>query len=114
VDALDLADVPIGELSGGQQQRVLLARALAAHASIYLLDEPTTGLDSVTQSLVDTVTAELAQAGCLVITATHDLAWVAASTGSFLALRGRECARGPAGRVLAPEVLAAVYGMPAA
>eukprot|EP00518_Triparma_eleuthera_P016130 CAMPEP_0197552380 /NCGR_PEP_ID=MMETSP1320-20131121/5893_1 /TAXON_ID=91990 /ORGANISM="Bolidomonas sp., Strain RCC2347" /LENGTH=604 /DNA_ID=CAMNT_0043112959 /DNA_START=179 /DNA_END=1993 /DNA_ORIENTATION=+ len=35
------------KLSGGQQQRVALARAMLKKTRIYLLDEPTTGLDGV-------------------------------------------------------------------
>lgn len=35
------------KISGGQQQRVALARAMLKNGSIYLLDEPTTGLDRV-------------------------------------------------------------------
>jgi len=35
-----------GELSGGQQQRIALGRALIRQASIYLLDEPLSHLDS--------------------------------------------------------------------
>lgn len=45
VDVLDLVDSKIGELSGGQKQRINLARVIAMDPDIYVLDEPTTGMD---------------------------------------------------------------------
>lgn len=67
-----LADRPVGELSGGQQQRVLLARALAQRAPVLVLDEPTTGLDTVGQDDLLELLRELRdREGVAVVLSTH-------------------------------------------
>ncbi|MZD05769.1 ATP-binding cassette domain-containing protein [Streptomyces sp. SID5785] len=59
----DGTDSPVGEsgglLSGGQRQRVALARALAADPPVLVLHEPTTAVDSVTESRIAARLAEL-------------------------------------------------------
>lgn len=60
-------------LSGGEKRRVALASVLSLAPEVWLLDEPTTGLDPRSQSwLVDFICAQGA-AGRTVVTATHDL-----------------------------------------
>jgi cobalt/nickel transport system ATP-binding protein len=71
-----LRDRPPHRLSGGEKRRVALASVLSLRPEVWLLDEPTTGLDPRSQSwLVDFVN-EQGQAGKTVVTATHDLAIV--------------------------------------
>ena len=41
----DQRDKKVGELSGGQKQRISLARIFAMDPDLFVLDEPTTGMD---------------------------------------------------------------------
>ena len=61
------------DLSGGQRQRVLFAQGLAQEAAILLLDEPVTGLDLVSRSIILDVVDEEVAAGRTVVMTTHDL-----------------------------------------
>ncbi len=66
-----LADIPAGLLSAGQKRRTGLARLLVADRPIWLLDEPTTSLDTATSDLVVKVIDQHARSGGLAIVATH-------------------------------------------
>ncbi|KAE8137329.1 ABC transporter-like protein [Aspergillus pseudotamarii] len=62
-------------LSGGQSQRVAVARAIYARKSLLLLDDSFSGLDTTSQSLIDSrlfgPTGLLRKVGCTVVLATH-------------------------------------------
>jgi peptide/nickel transport system ATP-binding protein len=66
------------QMSGGQQQRVTIAMALSCQPGVVVLDEPTTGLDVVTQArILDELRRLRADRGISMVYVTHDLAVVA-------------------------------------
>jgi heme exporter protein A len=62
---------PVRTLSAGQRRRVALAGLLLAAVPLWLLDEPTTNLDSDGQQLVAAMVEAHLQAGGLAIAAVH-------------------------------------------
>ncbi|HEY3913610.1 MAG TPA: sugar ABC transporter ATP-binding protein, partial [Verrucomicrobiae bacterium] len=58
---------PIGELSGGNQQKIAIGRLLHHQASIFLLDEPTRGIDVGSKAQIYKLMGELAAEGKAVI-----------------------------------------------
>jgi iron complex transport system ATP-binding protein len=108
----DLADRAFGTLSGGERQRVHLARALAQEPELLLLDEPTNHLDIQAQLAALRLVRRSAAAGTTALVALHDLNLAAAHCDHVVLLSGgRVAAAGPAGQVLVPHVLDAVYGV---
>ncbi len=63
-------------LSAGEQRRVALARAVLRGAPLVLLDEPTAGLDEITEAEVLQTVREMAQTAA-VIMASHRPAAIA-------------------------------------
>ena len=62
----------VGKLSGGQRRRIDIARALLHRPKILILDEPTTGLDPQTRSILWRVVGDLRKKeGMTVFLTTH-------------------------------------------
>lgn len=67
----ELADVPVRLLSTGQRRRAALARVIASGAELWLLDEPATGLDAASVTLLEGAVARHRQGGGMAVIATH-------------------------------------------
>lgn len=76
---------PVSHLSGGQRQRLLLARALATNPDCLLLDEPTAGVDSESQSLLAAILRRFIALGSrAVVLVTHEPTPFLSSANRFL------------------------------
>lgn len=71
VGATEWLDRPIRTLSAGQKRRTALAGLALMAAPLWLLDEPTTNLDTSGQRLVGTLIEEQLARGGLVVAAMH-------------------------------------------
>ena len=70
-DLARLASYPAGLLSAGQKRRLALARLVLVPRVLWLLDEPTVGLDAASLERLAKVMAEHLDKGGMIVAATH-------------------------------------------
>jgi len=109
VGLADMAGVRFGELSGGQRQRALLARALVQEAPVLMLDEPLSGVDPASATLIAGVFEELRSRGHVLLVASHDVE-SARSFDLVLCLNRHQVAFGTPADTLNRAALEATYG----
>ncbi|MFP5309615.1 MAG: ATP-binding cassette domain-containing protein [Actinomycetes bacterium] len=90
------------EFSGGMRQRVVIASAIANRPFVLVADEPTTGLDVVTQLEIMRLLHELRdELGLELVVVTHDLGLVAGHADDLAVMQaGRVVERGAVTDVL--------------
>ena len=89
------------DLSAGERQRTALAAVMIARPGVVLLDEPTLGMDPLSQSDLAQRIRDWKRAGLAVVVATHDVEFAAAITDRAIVLQaGRRVADGATGEVL--------------
>jgi cobalt/nickel transport system ATP-binding protein len=68
-----LRDRPPHRLSGGEKRRVAMASLLSLDPAVWLLDEPSAGLDPRSQAWLEDFIIDQVRTGKTIIAATHDL-----------------------------------------
>lgn len=84
-------ELEVEKLSGGNQQKVMLSKWLNANPKLFILDEPTRGIDVGAKAEVHHIVNELAAQGLAVILISSDLPEVLAMSDRILVMReGRQ------------------------
>lgn len=101
----------IGELSGGQRKRAFVARSIAQHAPLMLLDEPFAGVDRASEDLIAEVLRDLrSTSGTTLLISTHHLEGVEDLADHAVLLHQRVLAEGTPAEVLDHERLGSAFG----
>jgi len=94
IDALNIRpanpDALLRNLSGGNQQKVLLARWLATAPELFVLDEPTRGIDVGAKAEIQRLVSDLAGRGMAVLFISAELEEVVRLSHRIAVMRDRE------------------------
>ena len=69
----DAFNKSVSEYSKGMRQKVGIAIAYAKNASIYLLDEPASGLDPLSSNELSVLLKKMSERGATILMASHDI-----------------------------------------
>ncbi|MFU0832690.1 MAG: High-affinity zinc uptake system ATP-binding protein ZnuC [Oscillospiraceae bacterium] len=105
----ELADRQIGGLSGGEFQKMLIARALAEHPQILLLDEPTASVDAKSRRQIYDLLGKLNRQMTILLV-THDMMAVSTQVRRIACLNGQLVYHGEP--ELDQNTVDALYGCP--
>jgi ABC-type Mn2+/Zn2+ transport system ATPase subunit len=112
VGIADLAHQPYSRLSGGQKQRSLIARALAGEPNLLILDEPTNGMDLVSERAIMELVRSLHEEDKITVLMVSHLLNVVVNYARRLAIICEGSLReGTVREMITRQSLSALYGV---
>ena len=103
-------DQLVKNLSGGNQQKVILARWLAIHPNLLILDEPTRGIDIGTKAEIQKLVISLAEDGMACMFISSELEEVMRTSNRIVVMRDREKVTELPGDVSEQLIMEAIAG----
>ncbi|MBD9388553.1 sugar ABC transporter ATP-binding protein [Agrobacterium sp. AGB01] len=105
--------VPAATLSGGNQQKVSLAKWLCRDATLYVLDEPSVGIDVAAKAEIYRTLRDLADQGHALIVVSSDLDEIQGLSDRIVVFhRGHVALDAPASKTTTAGLLAVAAGAP--
>ncbi|HYE81623.1 MAG TPA: sugar ABC transporter ATP-binding protein [Clostridia bacterium] len=80
-------DIPVGQLSGGNQQKVVIGKWVNTNADVFILDEPTRGIDVGAKVEVYKLINQLVKAGKAVIMISSELPEILGMSDRVIVMR---------------------------
>jgi ribose transport system ATP-binding protein len=88
----DLVDLPLESFSGGNQQKIMFAKWLRRDPAVFLLDEPTQGVDVGAKALLHQQLVQAAAGGAAIVISSSDVDELAAICQRVIVCRGGRAA----------------------
>jgi len=103
--------LPAGQLSGGNQQKVVLGKWLNTQAKIFLLDEPTRGIDVGAKAQIYTLLDKLVREGAAILMISSELPEILGMSDRILVMHeGKMTGEFTGGQVTEEEILTCATG----
>jgi len=100
-------EFPVQTLSGGNQQKVVLARGLANHPKVLILNGPTVGVDIGAKYDIHRLLRDLAAEGMAIIVVSDDAAEVVTTCDRALVMQAGQVTGKLSAQDLSADVLTA-------
>jgi ABC-type sugar transport system ATPase subunit len=102
---------PASTLSGGNQQKVVVSRWLQKNPPIYIMDEPTRGLDVGAKAEIRRIIAELAEAGSAILLILSDIDEIMSLSHRYLVMHRGHIVNELSANATKDELMAAAAGV---